>query len=465
MNSDTNLQGYPVDGLEPKRRLWAVMSAMLALAMAVLDINIVNVVLPHMAGVWDVSDSMVIWVITIYQLAIVTMLLPFSFLGDKFGYNRVFLFGISVFLIGSIVCVSAQSFEMLLVGRFIQGLGASAQTGVNQAQLRTLYPARLIGRALALNATVVAISSAIGPTLAGVLLSLGSWRWLFAINLPLGLLSITLGLIFLPRISKARPMPIDLLSVVLNVLTFGLLFYALDYYSRGGRIFVAVTLLFHSYIFGSIYVRREKKKNVPMLPIDLIKIPLFSRSLFTSFCSFVASMALLVSLPFFFHNMLGYTPFETGLMITPWPVATIIVAPISGRLVCSVHPGILGAIGMALFSVGCGLLWALLYHPSTWLGIVALVLCGAGFGMFQTPNNTTIMTCAPKARSGGSSGMIGVARLTGQTLGASAVALVFALQSDSTLLSTQTSTIIALLFALTASILSISRIKMKTAIK
>lgn len=417
--------GYPEDGLSNPYRRWAVLSSMLALFMSVLDVNIVNVVLPELARKFQITDSTVIWVVNIYQLAIVTSLLSFSFLGDIFGYNKVFLMGVALFVISSLFCALSNSFESLLIARFFQGIGGSAITSVNQAQLRVLYPKKLIGKGLGLNAMVVAVSSASGPSIAGAILTFASWQWLFAINIPIGLVALFMGIKFLPRLKKRRPQKFDWKASVLNALFFGFFIYFFEHIAHQGSRIYLVFIVAILLISGYVYIKKELQKEVPMLPIDLMKIPIFRLSIFTSICSFIANMLALIALPFMLQNMLGYNEIQTGLLLTPWPVATIVVAPIAGSLVSRIHPGLLGGAGMLIFFTGLIGLGFLPTSPTVWDLVWRLLLCGAGFGLFQTPNNTTLMSSGPKSRSGGASGMLGMARLTGQTIGATSVALIF----------------------------------------
>ena len=395
------------DGLPNPRRIWAVIAASLALIMSVLDANIVNVVLPTLSREFGTSPSTTIWVMNAYQLAITVSLLSFSSPGDIYGYHKVFLSGVAVFCVTSLICVLSTSFWMLTVARVLQGFGASAITSVNTAQLRTIYPRKYLGRGLGISAMVVAVSAVAGPSVASIILSLGSWQWLFAINIPLGLLALIMGLIYLPHREKKQNRKFDKTSALANALTFGLLIY------------------FLLFIVGYYYIRRQLHQDFPLLPVDLLKIPIFSLSVCTSICSFTAQMLALVSLPLFLQNTLGRTEVATGLLLTPWPVATLFTAPLAGYLVERIHAGILGSIGMLIFATGLFLLTVLPAIPTDGAIIWRMIVCGIGFGLFQTPNNSTIMASAPIQRSGGASGMIGTARLLGQTLGATLVALLF----------------------------------------
>ena len=174
-------------------------------------------------------------------------------------------------------------------------------------------------------------------------------------------------------------------------------------------------------------------------------------------------MLAMVSLPFLFQDFLGRSVVETGLLLTPWPLATIVAAPLAGRLVEKLHPGILGSIGMVVFAVGLFLLSHLPQDPQNWQIAWRMAVCGAGFGLFQTPNNVTIVSSAPTARSGGASGMLGTARLFGQTLGTTLVALIFRIASPDA--SAKNCLMLAIGFALTAAVVSSLRLSQATPVK
>lgn len=209
---------------------------------------------------------------------------------------------------------------------------------------------------------------------------------------------------------------------------------------------------------GYIYLHRQLHLRYPLLPIDLLRIPLFSMSVVTSISSFTSQMLAMVSIPFFFQHNLNLNSAETGMLFTAWPVAIMVAAPLAGSLIGKVHAGILGGIGLASLTLGTATL-AMLTPDATHLDIIwRLMLCGFGFGLFQSPNNNILMTSAPPARSGSASGMLAMARLTGQTLGATLVALFFGL-FDAT--APQAALWTAALVSLFACLLSLSRLKIK----
>ena len=392
---------------------------------------IANVALPTIATDLNASPAASIWIVNAYQIAIVIALLPLSFLGDMFGYRRIYKIGLLVFTFTSLACALSHSLEMLTLARVAQGLGGAALMSVNTALIRLIFPKRFLGRGMGINSFVVAVSSAAGPTIAAAILSVASWQWLFLINIPLGIISLTLAVRYLPANSgRSRITRFDLPSAIMNALTFGLLIVALGGFAQGqsGRLVLAE--LTAMLVIGFFFIRRQLRMPVPLLPVDLLRIPLFSLSICTSICSFCAQMLALVSLPFFLQATIGRSEVETGLLLTPWPLATMVMAPLAGYLIEKIHAGLLGAVGLAVMACGLFGLALLPSSPSDLDIIWRMALCGAGFGLFQSPNNHTIVSSAPSHRSGGASGMLGTARLLGQSTGAALVALLFNLQGN-----------------------------------
>lgn len=444
------------DGLAAPQRYGAILTIVIGITMAVLDGAIANVALPTIARDLHASPASSIWVVNAYQIAIVISLLTLSFLGDMFGYRRVYQCGLVLFTLTSLLCALSDSLLTLTLARVAQGFGGAALMSVNTALIRLIYPQRQLGRGMGINSFVVAVSSAAGPTIAAAILSVASWQWLFLINVPLGVLSLVLALRYLPANGSRSAMPkFDLLSAVMNALTFGLLITAMSGFAQGQSTTLVLTEIAAMLVIGTFFVRRQLRLPVPLLPVDLLRIPLFSLSICTSICSFCAQMLALVSLPFFMQSVLGRSEVETGLLLTPWPLATMVMAPLAGYLIERVHAGLLGALGLAMMACG---LFALAMLPTTPADadiIWRMALCGAGFGLFQSPNNHTIISSAPRQRSGGASGMLGTARLLGQSSGAALVALLFNLFDKS---GTHTSLMLAGILATVAAIVSSLRI-------
>lgn len=416
------------DGLPLPHRYWAILAIGLGILVSVLDGVIANVALPTIADDLHTSPANSIWVINAYQLAITVSLLSLSSFGDIWGYRRVYTAGLLLFTCTSLACAMADSLPTLIIARTLQGFGAAAITSVNTALIRIIYPARFLGRRMGLNALVVSVSSAAGPTIAAAILSMANWPWLFAINIPIGIAALTLSYKFLPdNPVKIVGRKFDVLGGIMNAITFGLVIALIEAFTHRVKTDVIIAGFIILLVFGFFFFRRERKQKYPLFPVDLLKIPIFSLSIMTSIFSFIAQMLAMVSLPFFLQGSLGKDEVATGLLLTPWPLTTMLFAPLAGVLVEKINAGILGGVGLLIFAFGLFMLGELPANPQDIDIIWRMAICGAGFGLFQTPNNSTIISSAPKERSGGASGMLGTARLLGQTSGAALVALMFRL--------------------------------------
>ncbi|WP_059244682.1 MFS transporter [Brucella vulpis] len=443
------------DGLPRPRIYWAWTTLMVGLTLAVIDGTIANVALPTIAADFSAGPAASIWIVNGYQLAIVITMLPLAALGEIYGYRRVYVAGVALFTIASIGCMFSRSLEALTLARIIQGLGAAGLMSVNTALLRYTVPQAKFGTAIGLNALFVAVSSTIGPSLAGVMLSSLSWPWLFVINIPLGIAAVLMGLRSLPDNDRSAR-KFDVVSAILCAVTFGLLITTID--SAGNKIgsFAVMLQALCCLLAGIWLTRRSFHMSDPLLPLDLLRIPIFTLSICTSIMSFLAQMMAFISLPFLFQTVFGFRPIEVGFLMMPWPIALALVAPLSGKLSDKYSPAILGLLGLITFSVGLALVGLLPVHPTIPDICWRMAICGVGFGLFQAPNNRMMITSTPRARSGAASGMLGTARLFGQSVGAALVAF---LLSQWGVEGTPYILFLASGFALFASIISISRLK------
>lgn len=417
----TDSQNAVTDGLPTPRRYWAIVSIGLGITLAVLDGAIANVALPSIAQDLQASSAASIWIVNAYQIAIVVALLPLASLGEIVGYRRVSQAGLAVFTLASIACVFANSIETLSLARVVQGFGAAGIMSVNGALVRYTYPQRLLGRAVGINAVIVSLAAAAGPTIASAILAVGHWRWLFALNVPIGLLAVSLAGFTLPH-NRLQPRKLNWVGAALNAAAFGLLITGLQSLAHGEAAVLGFGLTGAGLAAGILLIRHERSRISPLIPLDLLARPMFSLSVATSIISFTAQMMAFVALPFFLQGTLGLTAVETGLLMTPWPLATMIAAPLAGHLSDRYSAGVLGAIGLSLFA--CGLMaLSFLKADSSHFDIVwRMALCGAGFGFFQSPNNRAMLSEAPKDRAGAAGGTLGMARVVGQSLGAVVVA-------------------------------------------
>jgi DHA2 family multidrug resistance protein-like MFS transporter len=411
------------DGLPIPRRYWSAAAIWLALAMAVLDSAIANVALPTIAAQLGASAAMSVWVVNAYQLTITILLLPLAAFGDRIGYKCIYIPGLVIFTIGSVACALSPSLGFLIAARVLQGMGAACIMSMNAALVRATYPAKMLGRGIGYNALVLSMSAAAGPTLAAIILSVGTWPWLFLINLPIGIAAVIVGRRSLPE-ADGHGGPFDWTAALLAGAMMGLTVFGAEMSAREGLL-VGGILIAAGIASGILLVRREWGHSKPLFPVDLLKIRIFSMSIGTSTVSFAAQMLAYLTLPFLFQSVLGKSPFQTGLLMTPWPLALGVIAPIAGRLADKVRAGLIGGIGLGVFAVGLFALSRLGQHPSTFDIVWRMALCGLGFGLFQSPNNRTIVSSAPLNRSGAAGGMLATARLLGQTSGAVAVGVAF----------------------------------------
>ena len=442
------------DGLPQPQRNWAIVTIALGIIMAVVDSAIANVALPTIAGDLDASPAFSIWIVNGYQLAITISLLPLASLGEIVGYRRIYLAGLALFTLASLFCALSHTLLLLTVARIVQGFGAAGIMSVNAALVRFTYPRALLGRGIGINALVVAISAAVGPTIAAGILAVGTWPYLFAINIPIGIAALTLGWRCLPHTARAGH-TFDWQSAALSAIAFGIGIAAIDSAGHGETIAICLSEFAVAAVAGALLVFRQTHTTSPLLPVDLLRIPIFALSIGTSIASFCGQMLAFVALPFYLESRFGYSAVEMGLLITPWPIAIAFAAPLAGRLLERYPAGLLGGIGLLLFAAGLGTLALLPDNPGIADVVWRMALSGAGFGLFQTPNNRTMIAAAPRERSGGASGMLGTARLLGQTTGAALVALFLARSPAD---GTQVSLFAGVGFALLGAVLSLLRL-------
>ena len=421
------MKGTGMDPQMTDARRRAVMACLLlGIALAGIDGAIANIALPTLARELHASDAGTVWVVNIYQLATAVCLLPVAALGESIGLKRVYAFGLALFTVASLACALSPSLPVLVAARLFQGVGGACTAALGGALVRSITPRARLGQAFATVALAVAISAALGPSIAAAILSVATWPWLFLVNVPIGLVAVPLFLRVAPP-TEGRRRRTDWLGALLNTLALGLVVVGVDGLGEPDHR-LAMAELAAGLLCGALLVWEQARKTDPLLPLDLLRIPVFGLSVVTSMCSYAAQILAYVSLPFLFQTVMHRSAEATGLLVTPWPLLVAVAAPVAGRLSARYPAAVLGSIGLVVMSFGLVLLALLPAAPADWDVVWRMGICGIGFGFYQTPNNLTLMTAGPPARSGAASGMVAVARTVGWSLGGAAVALIFGLR-------------------------------------
>ncbi|HEY4545087.1 MAG TPA: MFS transporter [Pedomonas sp.] len=435
------------------RRLAAIAAISFGTALVVLDGAIATVALPTIAADLGVESSSVVGVVTVYQLILVMLLLPFSGLGERIGLKRLFQIGQLVFTVATALCFFAGSLPFLLIVRAAQAVGAAAVLSVASALIRSIYPRDQLGRGMGINSVVVSISAALAPSLGGLVLSVAPWPWVFASAVPFALLSLAFGRA-LPDVGR-RLEPYDVLSALLCALMFGLIIGGIESGVHGDSPVVSIAVVLAGLAIGAVFVRRQQGEAKPILPVDLLAKPVLALSTLGAFTAFLASMTIFVTLPFRLQMGYGMTPSEVGAVIAPWPLTMMLVAPLSGWLSDRYPAGILGSIGMAIAFCGLLTLAFLPAEPSLFDIGWRMAFSSAGFAMFLSPNARLVVGSAPIDRAAAAGGLIATTRMLGQTCGATLAAALLAVGIGATL----TPPLIAAGLALVAGVCSLARLR------
>lgn len=411
------------NGLPMPRRALAIAAISFGTSLFVIDGNIPNVALPTIAHDLNVGSGAVVSVVSVYQLVMVMGLLPFGNLGDRIGHRRLYQAGQLVFLVASALSLLVTSLPALLAVRAAQAIGAGMAMSVSAAMLRSIYPSARLGTGLGINSVIVASSNAIAPTLGGFLVSQLDWRWVFCAAVPMAALSLLIG--------RALPDPqprgghFDAVGGAWSAASFGLVIGGLELAVHGNA-GIGIAAFVIGLFTGAAFYRRERGRTRPVLPIDLVAIRVIGLSVLGAIAAFVASSSLIVALPFRLEQGMGYSPDQVGLLILPFPLTLLIVAPLAGWLSDRIKPSLLGIIGMVLAMAGM-LAISAIPHDASYANIAwRFTLTATGFGLFLAPNARLIIGEAPRDRSAAAGGLLSTSRLLGQTLGATLIGILLA---------------------------------------
>jgi len=409
-----------------KGRYWAVLSISFGTGLLVMDNTVVTVALPTISADLGVSRSSVVLIVTLYQLTLLMALLPFSALGDVVGHRRMYQGGQALFLLATLGCLAADSFTTLVISRTAQALGVAAALSVSIALIRRIYPPHRLGQGLGLNALIVASAAALAPALGGYILSLGSWRWVFAAAVPLACISLAVSQL-LPRPAPVQT-SFDATGALLSVLMFGAFIGGLEVFVHGGSAVIGAVAMALGLAVGIAVVRRERRRPRPILPVDLLGRPGFLVGALATLTAFMGSMSFMLYLPFRLQDGYGLSPGEVGAVIAAWPLTMMLAGPVAGALSDRTPRGLLGAIGMTLTTAALVSMSMLPAEPTYFDFAWRMMLGGAGFGFFMSPNAHLMLRLTPPDRTASAGALVSTTRLTGQTLGATLITVIFAFQ-------------------------------------
>lgn len=396
-----------------------MIALMTATAMVVFDGSIINIALPSMVRSLGTTPQVAVWFANGYLLSVAMTLAIFAALARHLGFRRLFLTGLVVFTGASLACALAPDATTLIAARVLQGLGGAAVVSIGPALLRSVFPSRLLGSVLGLNALLIAASTAIAPVLGGMMLDAWGWRWIFGLNLFLGLAATTLATRSIRDLQPRTRGPFDACGGVLSAIAIGALVVAADRVAQpGGRwYFVAAVLA------GAGFVHRLYTAEKPLLPPGLFASTRFSMAALASLAAFVGQGIAFVALPFLFQNVYGYNAFEVALLFTPWPIGIVLVAPHAGRYADRLSPALISTLGLVILLAALASLALLPSLPSVWDIGLRCFFCGIGFGCFQSPNNREMLSNVAREESGYASGVLAIMRTLGQSLGVAAIGL------------------------------------------
>jgi len=402
--------------LEPK---WLILTAvMLGSIMGPLDGSIVNTVLPSITDFFHAEISIAQWVPTVYLLTISSLILLYGRLGDMLGYKRIFLYGLAAFTLSSILCGASQSIWMLIAFRAVQGLAAGMMMAVGIAIVTAAFPPTERGKALGIYAISISVGLGLGPTLGGLIAEHLSWRYIFFINVPIGISALLWGSRVIPTGTRNPGQRLDLYGA-LTALVFllSILLYANRGEDWGWLSPSSIGLLAAALVFGASFIWIERTSSQPMLNLSLFADRVFSFANLSALISFMALYALVFLTPFYLMFALHYSILKVGLIMAASPIATMFVAPLSGAISDRIGTRALAFFGMCIAAAGLFLLSRLNASADAFDVIWRIAVTGTGMGMFQSPNNSAIMGSVPAHHLGIASGILAAMRNVGMVFG------------------------------------------------
>jgi EmrB/QacA subfamily drug resistance transporter len=402
-----------------ERKWWVLLSVGIGSFMAALDASVVNTILPVIQKKFGSELDAVQWTVTVYLLAISVLLLSFGRAGDLWGHKRVYLWGFSLFVIGSALCGMSPGVGTLIAFRCIQAIGAAMLFASSPAILTMQFPASQRGQALGLQATMTYLGLAFGPALGGWLADAFTWRAVFYINVPIGAAALAAGTWFIPAVPRRDAAErFDRVGALLFMAGLASLLLALNQgHQWGWASWQVAALLAASVVLLAVFLAVETRLKHPMLDLSLFRNHVFSASVTAAVLNYICMASIGFAMPFYLHAAHGLSMKRTGLLLTVQPLAMALAAPISGTISDRIRSSLPSVVGMAILAGGTLLMLWIGPHTSLLYLAVAFCITGLGTGIFISPNNSALMGSAPSNRQGIAAGMLATARNVGIVLG------------------------------------------------
>lgn len=404
------------------KRRWLIFAAItMTTFISCVDASSVNVALPGMADELGVTMAGIEWVVTAYTLVIICLILVFGKLGDTIGKDKVFKAGILGFMSGALVCFFAQNYTMLIIGRVVEGIGSAATMANSQGLIVQVFPVHERGKALGLSGSTVALGSMVGPSIGGFIVSFFNWNYIFAMNVPIALLSFLLCCKYLPKFDdEKQDRRIDFGGALLFMAMILCVYGGVKLLQAGSSYYLyCMLILAAAAVFGFVFVRWEKKSDHPMLNLDMFRNKLFVVSVFCAMLMFFSIAGHNFIQPFYLQKVQLLDAAHTGLLMMVYSVTMFIVAPFSGQLSDKIGSEFLCFVGLCIASAALLVLSTLGVESSLTVFLIGSVMLSIGNAMFQSPNTSLIMSTVAKNQTGVAGSINGLARNLGSVFGIS----------------------------------------------
>jgi EmrB/QacA subfamily drug resistance transporter len=409
------------------QKWWVMLAIAMGIFLGTIDGSIVNVALPTLVRDLDTTFPVVQWVVLAYLLALSTLVLGIGRLGDIVGKKTIYSSGFAVFTLGSVLCGLAPSVGWLIGFRIFQAIGAAMIFALGFAIITEAFPREERGRALGITGAIVSVGIVLGPTLGGLLIDSLGWRWIFFVNLPVGIVGTITAIRYIPDVPPEEGERFDFLGgtvflVMLLSFLLGLTFGQTHGFGHERTLILLVVAA----IALPLFVAVEQRAEHPMLDLSLFRNRLVSVNLLAGWASFAAIGGVFILLPFYLERVLGHTPAETGLLLSSVPLALGLSAPAAGSISDRIGPWPVILTGLAILLVSYLLILTLDTDTTALAYLVTMAPVGLGMGIFQSPNNSAFMGAVPPRRLGVASGLLTITRITGQLSGISILGAVWA---------------------------------------